>query len=195
MKKYFLVLLPALMLLSSCSVLQEAGKFANIVNCRFRLESVKQLTLAGVNVQNVKKLSDLTLVDGAKLATAVASGQFPLTFTLNTEVSNPNASSAKMTQFDWILLIDDIEMTAGTVNNSYTIPAKGASVIPMQINIDLKKALSGKSADAIINFGLNLAGTGNEPTRFTLKVRPTISVGAYSITYPNYMTVTTQYGS
>lgn len=195
MKKYFIVLLPAFMLLSSCSVLQEAGKFANIVNCRFRLESVKQLTLAGVNVQRIQKLSDLTLADGAKLATAVATSHFPLTFTLNTEVSNPNASSARMTQFDWILLIDDIEMTAGTVNNSYTIPAKGSSIIPMQMNIDLKKALSGKSADAIINFGLNLAGSGNEPTRFTLKVRPTIAVGTYSITYPNYLTVTTQYGS
>jgi len=195
MKKYLAVTLMAVVFLTSCSVLQQAGQIANIVNCKFRLQSVQQLSLAGVNVQNIKKASDLTIIDGAKLAAAVATNQFPLTFTLNTEVSNPNTSAARMAKFDWILLIDDIEMTRGTVNNAYNIPANGTTVIPMQMSIDLKKALSGKSADAIINFGLNLAGAGNEPTRFTLKVQPTITVGSYALTYPGYISVTSKYGS
>lgn len=195
MKKYFLISIFTLIFLTSCSILQQIGQMANIVNCKFRLESVKQLNLVGVNVQNIKKLSDLTLVDGAKLATAVATKQFPLTFTLNTEVNNPNTTAASMAKFDWILYIDDIEMTSGTVNNAYTIPASGTTIVPMQISVDLKKVLTGKSADAIINFGLNLAGTGNEPTRFKLKVQPTITVGTYALTYPGYLTVTSQYGS
>lgn len=195
MKKYFLAAVCAAVFLASCSVLQQAGQYANIANCKFRLQSVQQLTLAGVNVQNIKKLSDLTLVDGAKLATAVATNQFPLTFTLNTEVSNPNTAAARMAKFDWILLIDDVEMTRGTVNNAYNIPANGTTLIPMQLSVDLKKTLSGQSADAIINFGLNLAGVGNEPTRFTLKVQPTITVGSYALTYPGYISVTSKYGS
>lgn len=195
MKRTFLVLTAFTLLLTSCEVLQQVGQMANIANCKFRLESVKQLTLAGINVQNIKKVSDLTLVDGAKLAAAVATNQFPLTFTLNTEVNNPNASVAKMTRFDWILLIDDIEMTRGLVNSAYTIPANGTTIVPMQMSIDLKEALSGKSADAIINFGMNLAGAGNEPTRFTMKIQPTITVGSYVLTYPGYISVTSKYGS
>lgn len=195
MKKKIPAVFFALIFLNSCSVIQQAGQLANIANCKFRLQSVQQLTLAGVNVQNIKKASDLTIMEGAKLATAVATNQFPLTFTLNTEVNNPNASAARMAKFDWILLIDDIEMTHGTVNNAYDIPASGTTVIPMQMSIDLKKVLTGKSADAIINFGLNLADAGNAPTRFTLKVQPTISVGAYALTYPGYISVTTKYGS
>lgn len=195
MKRYFVVTVLATVFLTSCSVLQQAGQIANIVNCKFRLQSVQQLTLSGVNVQNIKKVSDLTIIDGAKLAAAVATNQFPLTFTLNTEVNNPNTSAARMAKFDWILLIDDIEMTHGTVNNAFDIPANGITVIPMQMSVDLKKVLSGKSADAIINFGLNLAGAGNEPTRFTLKVQPTITVGSYALTYPGYISVTSKYGS
>jgi hypothetical protein len=63
------------------------------------------------------------------------------------------------------------------------------------MHIDLQKALNGKSADAIINFGMNLAGAGNKPTRFTLQMKPTIIVSGFPITYPGYLNVKTEFGS
>ena len=185
-----------LTLFTSCDVLQQVSQMSNLTKCDFRLESVQQLTLAGINVQNVKKMSDLNMMDAGRLAAAVASQQFPLDFTLNVEARNPNASVAGMTKIDWILLIDDIEMTRGILDKQVTIPANnGSAVIPMQMHIDLKKALSGKSADAIINFGMNLSGNGNKPTRFTLQMQPTITVGGFPVTYPGYLNVKTEFGS
>jgi LEA14-like dessication related protein len=182
--------------LTSCDVINQVSQMSNLARCEFRLESVQQLNLAGVNVQNVKKLTDLSFMDGAKLATAVASQQFPLDFTLNIEAKNPNTSPAGMTKIDWILLIDDIEMTQGILDKQVTIPANnGSSIIPMQMHVDLKKTLSGKSADAIINFGMNLAGAGNTPTRFTLKMKPTITVNGFPISYPGYLSVKTDFKS
>ena len=61
----------------------------------------------------LNQLSDLNMFDAAKIASAVGSQQFPLDFTLNIEAKNPNTSTAGMTKIDWILLIDDIEMTRG----------------------------------------------------------------------------------
>jgi LEA14-like dessication related protein len=181
---------------TSCDVVNQVSQMSNLAKCEFRLLSVDQLNLAGINVQNVNDVSDLTMFDAAKLANAVASQQFPLDFVLNIEAKNPNTSTAGMTRIDWILLIDDIEMTRGILDKQVTIPANnGTAVIPMQMHVDLKKALSGKSSDAVINFGLNLAGTGNKPTRFTLQMKPTITVGGFPITYPGYLNVKTEFSS
>jgi len=182
--------------LTSCDVMKQVSQINNLTKCDFRLESVQQLNLAGINVQNVKQISDLNMFDVAKLASAVGSQQFPLDFTLNIAAKNPNTSDAGMTRIDWILLIDDMEMTRGILDKQVTIPANnGIATIPLQMHIDLKEALSGKSADAVINFGMNLAGTGNKPTRFTLQMKPTITVGGFPITYPGYLNVNTEFGT
>jgi hypothetical protein len=182
--------------LTSCDVMQQVSQMNNLTKCDFRLESVQNLNLAGVNVQNVKKASDLNMFDAANLAAALSSQQFPLDFTLNIEAKNPNTASAGMSQIDWILLIDDMEMTRGILNQQVTIPANnGIAVIPMQMHVDLQKALSGKSADAVINFGMNLAGAGNKPTRFTLQMKPTITVGGFPVAYPGYVNVKTEFGT
>jgi hypothetical protein len=176
--------------------MNQVSQMSNLAKCDFKLQSVQQLSLAGINVQNVKKLSDLSLFDGAKLASAVANQQFPLYFTLNIEAKNPNPNPAGMTKIDWILLIDGVEMTRGILDKQVTIPANnGLAVIPMQMHVDLKKALSGRSADAIINFGMNLSGSGSKPTRFTLQMKPTITIGGFPITYPGYLNVNTEYSS
>jgi LEA14-like dessication related protein len=186
----------SLTLFTSCDVLNQVSQMNNLAKCDFRLESVQQLSLAGINVQNADDLSDLSMFDAAKLANAVASQQFPLNFTLNIEAKNPNTTEAGMTRIEWILLIDDLEMTRGILDKQVTIPANnGTAIIPMQMQVDLKKALSGKNTEAIINFGMNLAGSGNKPSRFTLQMKPTISVGGFPISYPGYLKVKTEFGS
>ena len=196
-KKILLIASVSLLLaFTSCDVMQQVSQMNNLTKCDFRLESVQQLTLAGINVQNVKSISDLNMFDAAKIASAVGSQQFPLDFTLNIEAKNPNTTAAGMTRIDWILLIDDTEMTRGILDKQITIPANnGIAVIPMQMHVDLQKALSGKSADAVINFGMNLAGSGNKPTRFTLQMKPTITVGSFPISYPGYLNVKTEFGT
>jgi hypothetical protein len=185
-----------LLLFTSCDVVNQVSQMSNLAKCEFRLESVQHLNLAGIDVQNVRAISDLNLLDAGKLLNAVAANQFPLDFTLNVEAKNPNPANAGITKIDWILLIDDIEMTKGFLDKAITIPGNNATaIIPMGIHVDLKKALSGKSADAILNFGLNLAGTGNKPSRFTLQMKPTITVGGFPLTYPGYINVRTEFGS
>lgn len=195
-KKLLVVPILFLLFFTSCDVLQQVNQVSNLSKCDFKLESVQNLKLAGINVQNISSLSDLKMLDATRLAAAVTNQQFPLDFLLNIEAKNPNSSAAGITKIDWILLIDNIEMTQGMLDRQVTIPANnGVAIIPMQMNVDLKKVLSGKSADAILNFGLNLSGNGNKPTRFTLKMKPTITVNGFPITYPGYLSVNTEYAS
>jgi hypothetical protein len=199
MKKIMLMLAVVITTIafSACDILDQARQVAMLSKCEFRLSSVDQLKLAGVNIQQVKKLSDLSLLDAAKITTAAVSGSsLPLNFTLNVEVKNPNAGTAGLTKLDWILFIDDIQMVSGVNEQRVQIPGNGGTgTIPLTIGVNLKEVLKGKSGDAIANFGLNLAGAGNKPTRITLKAKPTIMVGSQYIAYPGYLTVQNEFTS
>ncbi len=171
----------------SCKQLQE---LSNLAKCEFKLKTIENIELAGVKVQNLSNISQINILDIAKLTTAYMSKNIPLSFNLNVDAKNPNPGTASITQLDWILQIDDIDMTRGILNQKYSIaPNGGVATIPMNMNFNLFDVLSGKSKDAIINFGLNLAGAGNTPTRVALKTRPTINVGNFPLQYPGYITV------
>ncbi|MBK6347114.1 MAG: hypothetical protein IPF68_14520 [Bacteroidales bacterium] len=184
-------------LITGCEILDQARQVAMLSKCEFKLKTVDQLRLAGVNIQQVKKLTDLNMMDAAKItAAAVSGGSLPLNFTLNVEARNPNTNTAGLTKLDWILYIDDIQMVSGVNEQRVQIPGNGGTgIIPLSIGIDLKQALKGKSGDAIANFGLNLAGAGNKPSRITLKAKPTIMVGSQAIAYPGYLTIQNEFTS
>ncbi len=186
-----LILIP--MQFSSCKLLKEMSSFAC---CEFRLSSVDNIRLAGVNVQNIRNYNQLSASNVASLMRAVSENRFPLELTLNLDARNPNPSTATLNRLDWILLIDDIEMTEGSTQRTISIPPNGGTTtFPLGFSFDLKQVLSGRSADALINFGLNLAGAGNKPTRFTLRAKPHIIVNNIPFAYPGYLNIKTDFVS
>jgi LEA14-like dessication related protein len=179
---------------NGCGVVQQAQQLTNLINCDFRIANVQNIYLAGINIQNLQNIKSLNLTDAARIMVAVAGNSLPLTFQLNIEGRNPNSSPAGMNKLDWMLYIDNIQMTTGSINNRFTIPPNnGTTMIPIQISVNLKQVLQGKSLDAIANFAFNLAGAGNRPTRITAKIQPTIMIGQTALTYPGYITINTNF--
>lgn len=192
LRTWFLITLMTITIYSCKTLLS----YTNIFTCDFRMESLKNPRLAAVDVQTIKNVSDLSLLQVGKLTTAYASGNLPLSFVLNLESKNPNATPATMAKFDWILKIDDVQMATGTNNTQYTIPANnGTAMIPLTISINLLEVLKGESKNALLNFGLNLADAGGKPTRVSLQVKPTINLGTVPISYPGYITLGTEFGA
>jgi LEA14-like dessication related protein len=184
------------LVLFSCDVLQQAQELYAFSKCKFRLNTINNITVAGVNVQEIDQFSDLNFMDAAKLTAAVLQNKMPLDFILDVETKNPNNKSAALNKLDWILFIDDIEMTRGTTNQRVEIPANGGVAgLPLHINVDLFKALSGETKDAILNFGMNLAGQGDKPTRVMIKAKPTVYVGGKNINYPGYINIKNDFTS
>ncbi|MDO1446770.1 hypothetical protein Q0590_10935 [Rhodocytophaga aerolata] len=176
----------------SCRQLKELQTFAN---CDFRLANLENTTLAGINVQNVRSISDLNLVQAAKITQSYASGSLPLNLIVNMEVKNPNATTAAMNSVDWIMVIDDKEIVDGTINERVQIaPDGGVTTLPIRISTDLRKVLSGMPAEQAVNMGLGLSGNGGKPTRVTLKIKPSIMVGQTVLKYPGYINVNQDFG-
>jgi hypothetical protein len=181
--------------LASCGVARQLNELKNFAQCDFRLKTMENTTLAGVNVQQVRSITDLNLLQAGKITAAYASGSLPLDFLLNIEVKNPNNSLAAMNGLEWIMLIDGVEMTNGILNERTEIaPNNGITTLPLHIRTDLRKALAGKSAESTVNFGMNLVGAGNRPSRITLKVKPSIMIGNTAVNYPGYLSVNNEFG-
>jgi len=186
-KYFFAVVL--ITFLTSCDVMHQASELTTFAKCKFKLDRVENINLAGVNVQKMKNYSELDFMDIAKLTSALTSGNLPLNFTLNMKVDNPNHKQAAMNQFDWILLIDDIEMNRGVVNQRVEIPSGGDAILPLHMTMNLKEVLKGKTLKSLVNFGLNLADASGTSSRITIKAKPTIVIGGRAISYPDYITI------
>jgi hypothetical protein len=196
MKRFLNIwLVKILLVIPACSVIQQTSEISAFAKCEFRIESARNIKLASVSIQDKRAMSDLSLMDMAKIGSVLAGGTLPLNFDLNIQIKNPNPKLGAMNRIDWILIIDDIEMTRGTLNQRVEIPANSMTELPVAMSLDLMKSLNGKSGDALINFAMNLAGTGSKPTRIKLKAKPTIMIGTTQIDYPGYITIKEEFGA
>ena len=190
--RFIALLLIAFVLIPACDILQQIVTFTK---CEFKMNSLTNANLAGINVQQKKSFKDLGYMDAINVTKALLGGTLPLSFDLNIEAKNPNPTDASMHKLEWKAFIDDVEMATGVMDQKVAIPSGGTKVIPLKVSIDLKKALSGKSKDALLNFGFNLAGAGNYPTRVKLSVKPTVYVGSFALAYPGYFTLKKEFGA
>lgn len=192
MIKYRLIgifLLSFVLLCSSCGITDQTRGMKNFAKCGFRIRDVQDMNLAGVNVQNVQSFSDLDFAETTQITTSLMSGKLPLTFTLNIEIQNPNQEEALMNELEWILFIDDAEITNGTIDKKIEISPGGINVLAVGLDLDLLELLSGESSHSMMNFGLNLSGNGGKPSRMKLKIKPSIYVSGKRISYPGYISI------
>jgi hypothetical protein len=162
-----------------------------MTQCKYEYKSISGLTLAGINLQDVNNISSLNPISAANLLAVFmfSDGSLPLNFTLNLDVTNPGAQPALLNGIDYILEIDGIEMTQGTLNHQIQIASGEKSVLPVQMSFDLKKILKGKSMESIKNLAFNFAGIGNEASNVTIRLKPSFVIGTQTISSPSYIPV------
>jgi LEA14-like dessication related protein len=172
---------------NSCHFLKE---ISTLGKCEFRLSTLEDPVIAGVDVSQVRSFTDLNLADMGIISASILKGDLPLSFTLNVEVRNPNPAMAALNGLEYLAFIDDVEVARGQLDRRVEIPANGGiSTIPLRLATDLIDILKKDSRQALVNFGLNLADAGKRPTRVSLRIKPVILVGGMEINYPGYFTV------
>lgn len=192
----FSLLLGGVVMLSACKILDQTSEMKNFAKCSFRVVDLQDAMLAGVDIQDVQQLSDLNFSETTKISMAALSGELPLGFTVNIEVENPNAEKASMNDLYWDLLIDDKEITKGHVSKKISVPPDGGrAVVPVPVMVDLWDVFSGESSEALMNFAMNLAGTGSYPSRVKLRIKPTIYVAMTKVKYPGFFTIEEEFVS
>ncbi len=182
--------------LSGCSILAELTALKALTKCEFSFHSAQDPVIAGIDVLRVKSFSDLTFIDGQKVVSNILQNRLPFGITVNVEVRNPGTTTAAVNYIEWIAFIDDVQISTGRIDNRVEIPGNGGtSIVPIRIESDLFEYLEGDNPKTMINFGLNLVDAGGQPTRLSLKIKPSVYVGSTMLTYPDYFTISKEFKS
>jgi len=203
-KKVFIgtTLLCVVLFFISCSkqeVIKEevAKEIVILQKCEFKLENIVNCKVAGIYIDMNNKISsikDIPLLDAAKLVKAFNNKSFPVNFTLNLAIINPNnglngttKTIVTLENLDWTLLIGGVETISGIVNQSIEIPGSAytKTVIPLEMGVDLYEFFGDKDYESVISIALAIVGSGSSAGRLTLNGKPTISTPFGPIEYPN----------
>lgn len=192
MKKRILAVLIVTVTLFSCDSLQKGLMSTyNMVNCEYSYKSISGLSISGINVSNGLSLTAIPKITSILSGTATS---IPMDFTLNLNVKNPNQSEALMNGLQYIISIDGIQFTTGSINQTLNIASGQTQTLPLSIGFDLATLMKGESKDAVIDIAKNFAGIGSKKSEVTLKLKPSFKVGTSMITSPIYIPVSFSFG-
>jgi hypothetical protein len=177
--------------LGGCALLTELAAFSK---CSFEFEKIESIKLASIDIQKPNALSSLGLADLAKITKALLNKELYLDMNLLVAIKNPNVQTAALNRTDWVLMIDNIEVTSGTTTDRVEIPANGTGYLPMHTTFNLSEVFSGQSKDAMFNLAKNIAGYGDTPSSVMLKIKPTLSVAGVTIPYPGWINLERKIG-
>lgn len=194
-RKLFIVVIAfGFLFFESCGILQT---FQNISRLQFKLGSVNNLLLNGIDLTTKTKVQDFSATEILKLSTSVLNKKMPVSFVLNVNALNPNDGSAgkpktdyQLTKFPWTLLIDDKETISGDIDSPISVPGSGQTVnFPLKIQLDLYSFFQDKGYEDMIKLAMNISGKGNSEMNVKLVAQPTISSPLGNITYPEKLTI------
>ena len=183
--------------LSACSVLEslldQASGLANLDNGEYNLKNVTGLTVAGVNVKNLTN-GNITAADVLKLSSALLSKQVPMSMDVNIDIKNPTEKNAALTAMDWILDIDGGQFAQGNSTKNYTVTKMATTTVPLGVNTDLYSMFSKDGINSLKNFVSSFKSDGTS-SKVGLRIKPSLSVGSYTVPMPNYIKVEKKTGA
>ncbi|MFO8175242.1 MAG: hypothetical protein R6T96_13225 [Longimicrobiales bacterium] len=172
---------------SGCATLQEMAALSNV---EFSLDRLSNVRLAGIELDRIRDYSDLGYADAARLTLAVSRNELPLAFDLHLLAENPadNATTARLMQMDWTLLLEDRETLSGVFDREVRLPPGQPTDVPIAISLDLLEFFDGSAQD-LLELALSLAGHEGEPKEVALRATPTIDTALGPMRYPRPITI------
>lgn len=192
MKKTLVFVLVALPLLfSRCSVNQQISQAKALGDCRYTLASADSIYLAGVDVREFRKLEDLNFARFPRLATGLLTRNVPLDARVNLDITNPTGKLAGINQLEYKVLLTGQELFNGFLNQRIEVQPGGKTRVPIRLSTNAYQLITdAKTRDAFTQLVQNMSGAANtQPSKLTIRIKPTLSLGNKSINYPGYITI------
>lgn len=189
--KKLIALVAVCMICISCDIMNQVAETANLVRkCKFSLDNVQSVSLAGINLKNINT-SSLTATNVAKLGAALLTKNLPLNMTVNVGIQNPTTKPASLNAMDWKVAIDNMEMATGSTNKKVSVPSKSKTAMPLSFNINTYDVFSKDGISAVKNFVSSFSQKDATSSRVAIKVNPTVAIGSQSVKL-GYMTLAKQ---
>ncbi len=191
-----LLAISSIFVITGCTALKEAAGALNAFRqLQFKLGDVNNFKLAGVNISTLQNPKNISISDGINLLNAFNKKQLPVSFRLNVEAKNPNASSSGSGDFfvkkmDFTLYIDNKKTIDGSVADRLRVPPGGATaIIPVDMSLDLMKFFGEKQYDDLLNLAFAIGGVDGSSSRLKLGARVTVETPLGDVRYPEELTI------
>ncbi|MDY6347340.1 MAG: hypothetical protein SPL42_02760 [Bacteroidales bacterium] len=169
LKKTGLALLIAAttMFFAGCGLAQ----LVNLINCKFSLANISNITWAGINLSNIKSISDLSFADLQKAATAIKNKDFKVGCSVNVNAKNETANAAMLCAYDYDLFLDGNSIAHGSNPSKTTlISPQSTTLVSVPLMVDLLGIVKSGETKSVVNFAKNLLDYGNG-TESNVKVK------------------------
>ena len=138
------------------------AQLINLINCKFSLANVSDITWAGINLSNIKSVSDLQWSDLQKAIQAVKNKDFRIGCNVNVNAKNETEKPAKLCAFDYDLLLEGSSIAQGSSTDRTTIiNPQTTSRIAVPLSMDLVSIFKNGDTKNVINLARNLTDYGN----------------------------------
>ena len=94
-----------------------------------------------------------------------------------------------MSKMDYVIALNSKEVVSSSLSRNINIPANSSNVVSIPVSTDLFKLFSSETGDAITNMAFKLMGAKSNPVDLTAKVKPYITIGSQSLSYPDFITI------
>lgn len=190
-KKIIALMLLVVALVGCDSLPQGLQSTYNMVNCKYTYKSISNLSVSGMNLNNGLSLTQIPKITSILSGT---SSSIPLDFTLNLNVENPNQTEALLHGLQYVVSIDGIQFTSGSLNQSLSIASGQSQTLPLTIGVDLATLMKNESKDAVVDITKNFLGIGSKESNVTVQLKPSFKIGGQTIASPVYIPVSFSFG-
>lgn len=193
MKKQIILLVLALpLLLWQCSVSRQISEAKALGQCQYNLVSADSVSLSGYDIREFKSMTDLNPIRYPRIATGLLTRNVPLNAKINLEITNPTNKDAGINQLEYRVLLAGQELANGFINQRIAVSAGGGKTrVPIRISTNAYRLVTDeKTRDAFTQLVQNLSGnTNTQPSKLTIKIKPTLDIGNKAVNYPGYITI------
>ncbi|GAB4029429.1 hypothetical protein [Spirosoma gilvum] len=190
-KALVLALLALPILFSRCSVNQQIAQAKALGDCRYTIASADSVYLAGTDVREFRNLENMDITRFPRLAAGLLTRNIPLDARLNLDITNPTGKLAGINQLEYRVLLAGQELFNGFLNQRIEVQPGGKTRVPVRLNTNAYQLISdSKTREAFTQLVRNLSGAANtQPSKLTIKIKPTLALGNKAINYPGYITI------
>ena len=150
----------------SCTLLFLGGcglaQLINLINCKFNLANISDITWAGINLSNIKSVNDLQWSDLQKALVAIKNKDFRIGCNVNVNAKNETEKPAKLCAFDYDLLLEGSSIAQGSSTDRTTIiNPQTTTRIAVPLSMDLVQIFRNGDTKNVINLARNMTDYGN----------------------------------
>ena len=147
------------------------AQLINIINCKFSLANINNITWAGINLSNIRTISDLQWSDLQKAYQAIKNKDFKIGCHVNVNAKNETENPAKLCAYDYDVFLEGSSIAQGSSATQTTvINPKSTALIHVPLSMDLYNIFKNGDAKNVINLARNLMDYGNG-TESNVKVK------------------------